>query len=171
MTINRRRFLAGAGGLLAATQIRAADERKPTAAIIGHTGKGDYGHGMDLIFSGLPGVELAALADPDEAGRAKAVKRCKPLRQYERWKEMLDWRPIDDDPSLRVPLAERTNASANRRLADDWLASIAENREPACSGQNAAMAVEMEMAVWRAGLAGGRVMFPLKERGHPLALK
>ncbi|HZK80579.1 MAG TPA: Gfo/Idh/MocA family oxidoreductase, partial [Humisphaera sp.] len=90
MTINRREFLAGAGALLAATQTRAATKQQLTAAIIGHTGKGDYGHGLDMIFKDLPGVELAALADPDDAGRAKAVKRCKPLKDYANWREMLE---------------------------------------------------------------------------------
>ena len=40
------------------------------AAVVGHTGRGNYGHGMDLAFAGLPGVEVVAVADPDAAGRA-----------------------------------------------------------------------------------------------------
>jgi hypothetical protein len=55
-------------------------------------------------------------------------------------------------------------------VVDDWLAAIRENREPACSGTNAAKAVEMTMAVWRAGLSGGRVMLPLVERTDALAI-
>ena len=42
------------------------------AAVIGHTGKGNYGHQLDEACVGLPGVEVVAIADPDEAGRAKA---------------------------------------------------------------------------------------------------
>ena len=59
------------------------------AAIIGHTGKGDYGHGLDLIFNGREGIEVVAIADPEEAGRAKAAARCKALRQYNDYHQML----------------------------------------------------------------------------------
>jgi hypothetical protein len=69
---------------------------------------------------------------------------------------------------VRTTAAEREVGAANARVVDDWLAAINANREPACSGRNGAKAVEMVMAVWRAGLSGGRVMFPLKERGHAL---
>src|SRR6185437_16614758 len=79
------------------------------------------------------------------------------------------WNPIPGDPGATATPAQRATPLANRRLVDDWLAAIAENREPACSGQNAAKAVEMAHAVWRAGLTGGRVALPLKERGHALA--
>lgn len=80
------------------------------------------------------------------------------------------WRPLDDDPSLKIPATQRTTAAANARVVDDWLAAaIAENRDPACSGRNAAWAVEMVHAVWRAGVAGARVKLPLVERAHALA--
>lgn len=59
------------------------------AAVIGHTGRGEYGHGLDLIFEGCPGVEVVAVADPDPAGRAKSVVRCKARRDYADYREML----------------------------------------------------------------------------------
>ncbi len=79
-------FLGGAGIALHAqegtnTQLRAA--------IIGHTGRGDYGHGLDLIFNGVPGVEVVAVADPDSAGRAATAKRAKAARQYADCRELL----------------------------------------------------------------------------------
>jgi hypothetical protein len=37
-----------------------------------------------------------------------------------------------------------------------------------CSGYAAMRALEMAMAVFAAGLARGRVAFPLKNRQHPL---
>jgi predicted dehydrogenase len=61
-----------------------------TAAVIGHTGRGDYGHGLDAIFNDLAGVHLVALADPDPAGRAKAAERTGAPRQYADYREMLD---------------------------------------------------------------------------------
>jgi predicted dehydrogenase len=78
------------------------------------------------------------------------------------------WRPLDDDPTLNATPAERAVNPANARLVDDWLTAIKENREPACSGRNAAWAVEMVLATWRAGLTGTRVKLPLKDRTHPL---
>jgi predicted dehydrogenase len=78
------------------------------------------------------------------------------------------WKPLEDDPPLKATPADRETGPADARVVDDWLAAIKENRDPACSGKNAAKAVEMVMAVWRAGISRNRVEFPLKERGHPL---
>jgi predicted dehydrogenase len=78
------------------------------------------------------------------------------------------WRPLDDDAAANATPAERTNGPANVRVAEDWLAALREKREPACSGQKAAKAIEMQTAVWRAGLSGASVALPLKDRGHPL---
>lgn len=33
--------------------------------VIGHTGTGNYGHGLDLAFVGLPRAEVVAVADAD----------------------------------------------------------------------------------------------------------
>jgi predicted dehydrogenase len=79
------------------------------------------------------------------------------------------WHPMEDDPGVKATAAEHAVGPANARVVDDWLAAIREKREPACSGRNAAKAVETVMAVWRAGLSGGRVALPLAERGHALA--
>lgn len=57
---------------------------------------------------------------------------------------------------------------ANRRLAEDFLLAIHTGREPECSGENAAKAIEMVMAVYESGLTGSPVAFPLKNRKHPL---
>ena len=50
--------------------------------IIGRTGKGDYGHGVDVAISKVPNVEIVALADENEAGRAAAAKRTNPKTVY-----------------------------------------------------------------------------------------
>ena len=59
------------------------------AAIIGHTGSGDYGHGLDVAFNGLPNVQIVAVADPVESGRSATAKRCGAQRQYADFREML----------------------------------------------------------------------------------
>ena len=39
-------------------------------AIVGHTGRGNYGHFLDLAFVGVEGARIVAVADPDDTGRA-----------------------------------------------------------------------------------------------------
>ncbi len=80
-----------ASSVLAATGPAMADDSAPKrrAAVIGHTGRGDYGHSMETIFAGQPGIELVALADPDPAGRASTAARIGAPRQYADYREML----------------------------------------------------------------------------------
>lgn len=73
-------------GVAEATDAQAGGWR---AAIIGHTGRGDYGHGLDVIFNDLPGVSVVAIADPVTGGREAVAKRSGALRQYSDYREML----------------------------------------------------------------------------------
>ncbi len=59
------------------------------ACVIGHTGRGDYGHDLDMAFQGIPGVRVVAVADPDDGGRSAAVKRIGATRSYADWRKML----------------------------------------------------------------------------------
>ncbi|MSR82767.1 MAG: Gfo/Idh/MocA family oxidoreductase [Candidatus Latescibacteria bacterium] len=59
------------------------------AAAIGHTGRGDYGHGLHTAYQGLEQVEFVAVADPDETGRLKAQAETKAPRAYADYQEML----------------------------------------------------------------------------------
>lgn len=96
--MNRRQFLMTStfvAGAAAARDLLAADEPpKPaerfTAAVIGHTGAGDYGHGLDVIFAGRDDIEVVAVADPDEGGRAAAAGRAGAKRQYGDYRQMLE---------------------------------------------------------------------------------
>lgn len=97
--VSRRQFLPRLAVLALATpaigsRSRAAEARSdpaPTfrAAIVGHTGRGDYGHELDRAFEGLSAVQVVAVADPVERGRAAAARRCGALRQYADYREML----------------------------------------------------------------------------------
>ena len=99
-TIHRRRGVAARRGLPPAN---AAEAAKPLrAAVIGHTGRGDYGHGLESIFAGRPNVELVALADPDETGRARTTEKIRAPRSYADPVEMLQ----KEQPQL-VSLAMR----------------------------------------------------------------
>ncbi len=59
------------------------------AGIIGHTGRGNYGHQLDTAFAGLPNVEVVAVADPDAEGRAAAAQRTGAAHSYADYSEML----------------------------------------------------------------------------------
>ena len=63
--------------------------KKYRVAVIGRTGKGDYGHGIDTVWLGLDNVELVAVADEDETGRAKAAQRLKVAHAYADYRQML----------------------------------------------------------------------------------
>jgi len=47
------------------------------AAVIGRTGRGDWGHAIDSLWNGVAGVDLVAVADESEEGLAKAIERNK----------------------------------------------------------------------------------------------
>lgn len=59
-------------------------------AVIGRTGRGDYGHGVDTVWTEIPNVEVVAVADDNEKGRAAAVQRTRAARAYADFREMLD---------------------------------------------------------------------------------
>ncbi len=60
------------------------------AVAITETGRGNTGHRMHLAFSAIPRVEMVAISDPDEAGRAASQAECGAPRAYADHREMLD---------------------------------------------------------------------------------
>ena len=58
-------------------------------AVIGRTGRGDWGHAIDELFVGLPGTELVAVADESADGLATAAKRLGLDRSFTDWRRML----------------------------------------------------------------------------------
>lgn len=86
----RRHLLLGSAAWATTQALRAADAPKLKAAIIGHTGAGDYGHGIERLFAGLPNVSVMAVADPQDAGRAKAKATCSAARDYADYRAMLE---------------------------------------------------------------------------------
>lgn len=63
--------------------------------IIGRTGKGNYGHGIDTVWKYIPRAEVVALADEDEKGRAEAVKKTGAPTSYADYREMLGREKLD----------------------------------------------------------------------------
>ena len=73
-------------------QLIAAREdprRKLRVGVIGHTGRGNYGHALDTVWLRIRGVEVVGVADPDETGRQRAVQRLKAQRGFEDHHQLL----------------------------------------------------------------------------------
>jgi predicted dehydrogenase len=60
------------------------------AAVIGRTGRGNYGHGLDVALLDQPRLKLVAVADEDPKGLAAAAGRLKLDRTYADYRAMLD---------------------------------------------------------------------------------
>ncbi|MBP6601343.1 MAG: Gfo/Idh/MocA family oxidoreductase [Verrucomicrobiales bacterium] len=60
------------------------------AAAIGHTGRGNFGHGLDLIFRRLDGVRLDAIVDGNEEALEESQTRSGAARAYSDYREMLE---------------------------------------------------------------------------------
>lgn len=58
-------------------------------AVIGRTGRGNYGHGLDVVWRQVEGVQLVAVADENDAGRAAAQKRLGVANAYADYRDML----------------------------------------------------------------------------------
>ena len=77
--MKRREFIRNASiGLAALTGAKPyrakAKDTKYKVAVIGRTGRGNYGHGLDVVWKDIDGVQIVAVADEDEKGRAAAAK-------------------------------------------------------------------------------------------------
>lgn len=59
-------------------------------AVIGSTGKGDYGHGLDTAFQGVERAEIVAVADDNAVGLQLAGQRLKVDARFADYREMLD---------------------------------------------------------------------------------
>lgn len=64
--------------------------KKYRVGIIGRTGKGDYGHGIDTVWKMVPDCEVVAVADENPAGLEAAQKRTDAPKTYADYREMLD---------------------------------------------------------------------------------
>ena len=58
-------------------------------AVIGSTGRGNYGHGVDTAFLKLPNVKVVSVADPDPAGRQAAQKRLSCPTSFADYRKMI----------------------------------------------------------------------------------
>jgi len=85
--------------------------------IIGRTGRGNYGHGLDTAWLAIPETEIVAVADDNPRGLVAAAKRLNVSQTFADWREMLTKakpdivaicpRWIDQHAEMAVAAAER----------------------------------------------------------------
>ena len=63
--------------------------------VIGSTGKGNYGHGLDTAFHNAPNSQVVAIADDNRQGLEKAGKRFGVNRLYADYRRMIDAEKLD----------------------------------------------------------------------------
>jgi hypothetical protein len=90
--MNRRLFLSVAAASSAGLALSRADfpsDRKFRIAVIGHTGRGNYGHGEDAVWLKIPEAEVVGFADADTNGLAAEQKKLKLDKGYADYRQML----------------------------------------------------------------------------------
>jgi predicted dehydrogenase len=88
--MNRRQFLTTAAAASLALTARAAEPNaKLRVAVIGHTGRGNYGHGLDTMWQQIPDTEIIAVADADAKGLAAALKKLSLSKGFAAYRTML----------------------------------------------------------------------------------
>ena len=88
--MKRRVFLAAAAAALSGAWLRAESMEHPwRVGVIGHTGQGNYGHGEDTVWLGIPGARIVAVADADPQGLAAEARKLGGVKAYADYKAML----------------------------------------------------------------------------------
>ncbi len=88
--MQRRHFITTATASLAAsTASLRAEAPRTRVAVIGHTGRGNYGHGLDTMWLKVPETEIVAVADADAVGLAAELKKLKVEKGYADYRTML----------------------------------------------------------------------------------
>ena len=91
--MKRRQFLKSTAATLTGTKLTLANtvgNRSYRAAVIGHTGRGNYGHDWDTAFTHFDFIDVVAVADPDDEGRGAALSRIGSGKGYRDYREMLE---------------------------------------------------------------------------------
>lgn len=88
--MDRRTFLAASASSLAAPSISfAKDSDVRRVAVIGHTGRGNFGHGLDTVWLRIPETEIVGVADANQSGLLGAMKKLKVDNGYTDYRKML----------------------------------------------------------------------------------
>jgi len=91
--MDRRHFAArlalAASAVVSSTSRGAPVGRVRRVAVIGHTGRGDYGHGLDVMWKSIPRTAVVAVADADPEGLAAARRRLHGVPGFADYRSML----------------------------------------------------------------------------------
>jgi predicted dehydrogenase len=93
--MKRREFIKNtAVGLTLLTAGRPYDAKAKgpsyRVAVIGRSGKGNYGHGLDVVWNDIDQARVVAVADENAEGRAKAAERLSAPKAYADYRQMLE---------------------------------------------------------------------------------
>lgn len=91
--VTRRKFLAAGVAASSLTQFTGAAQAaasKLRVGVIGHTGRGNYGHGLDTVWLQVEGAEIVGVADANPSGLQAAKQRLKTAQGYTDYRKMLD---------------------------------------------------------------------------------
>lgn len=86
--MKRRSFLAAVSSTTIAP-VFSAPLAKRKVAVIGHTGRGNYGHGLDTVWKKIPEAEIVGVADANAKGLSKELKRLGVEKGYADYRKML----------------------------------------------------------------------------------
>jgi len=76
--MDRRKFALSTVAAIAASNAYAQTNSPAfTVGVIGHTGRGDFGHGLDTVWQRNNRTTIVAVADENDTGLAKATSRLK----------------------------------------------------------------------------------------------
>ena len=65
-------------------------DRKWRIGVIGSSGRGNYGHGLDTAWAALPETELVAVADDNAEGLARTAAKLNVSQTFRDYREMMD---------------------------------------------------------------------------------
>lgn len=173
--MRRRDFIAGAAmGLsaLAAERSGLAETKgdKYKVAVIGRTGRGNYGHGLDVVWNEIEQAQVVAVADPDPQGRADAAKRLKAPKSYADYREMLE----KERPQIVSVATRFLDCHYDMVLACAEFGCHVFLEKPMCQNLEQAdamiAALEMILAIYESHRLNAAVELPLKNRRHPLSM-
>lgn len=119
-------------------------------AVMGRTGRGNYGHATDTAWLTIPNTKVVAVADDDKAGLAAAAQRLKVDKTYADYRQMLD----ETKPDIVV-------------IGQRW---IDQHRDMAVAAADRGIHVYMEKPFCRSLIEADQIVAACEKTGAKLAL-
>jgi predicted dehydrogenase len=90
--MNRRAFLATSASTVANLAVAGrvfAQDKRWRVGVMGHTGRGDYGHGLDTMWLAVPETQIVGIADADAKGLESARQKLNGAPGFADFRQML----------------------------------------------------------------------------------